>query len=160
MYVDWLLLSLRLFAVVVLYVFLAIAVYVIWLDLRSGVDGGSKLSPSHAPDSTAPVPIASVVMAAASSPAETPLREFGLVSQTRIGRAEDNDIVLADDCVSSRHAEVVFRDGNWWLNDLASRNGTLLNGAAIDSPVVLRHGDAIGVGNVVLNLNLKRDTES
>ena len=56
---------------------------------------------------------------------------FPLLPVTRIGRAEHNTIVLEDAFVSAEHALLTRREGQWWLEDLNSRNGTLLNDLAI-----------------------------
>ena len=67
-----------------------------------------------------------------------------------IGRAEANDLSLLNATLSRRHAEI-RRDGSGWvLADLASRNGTYLNGRRATQPQPLRAGDEIGVGDVVL----------
>ena len=64
----------------------------------------------------------------------------------KIGRAADNDLVLADFRVSRHHAEVRRRpEGTWEVVDLQSRNGTYLGGEAITS-ATLTDGDFIGVG--------------
>ena len=48
----------------------------------------------------------------------------------RIGCAKDNDIVINDDVVSAYHAELkIASDGETWLRDLNSQNGTFVNGA-------------------------------
>ena len=47
------------------------------------------------------------------------------------------------------------RDGEWWLTDLDSRNGTLLNGVPITKSVPLADGDVIGVGQVELKLEIE-----
>lgn len=49
-----------------------------------------------------------------------------------IGRGPDNDLVIDDPCVSLRHAAVSLREGTWWLKDLGSTNGTLVNGQRIE----------------------------
>ena len=49
----------------------------------------------------------------------------------RFGRDESCEIHLDDPMVSRRHAEVVHADGRWWVQDLGSRNGTLLNGKRV-----------------------------
>jgi len=49
----------------------------------------------------------------------------------RIGRDASCDVHLDDPLVSRRHASIEFADGLWWLNDLGSRNGTLLNGRRV-----------------------------
>jgi hypothetical protein len=54
--------------------------------------------------------------------------------RSRIGRSRDNDIVLADRdgaASSGHHAEAVRTDRQWWIHDLQSTNGTLLNGARV-----------------------------
>ena len=56
-----------------------------------------------------------------------PLSDDGV----QIGRRPQNDLVLADEKCSGRHAEVVFEDGGWVLRDLESRNGTLLDGKRV-----------------------------
>ncbi len=61
-----------------------------------------------------------------------------------IGRTRDQDITFDVDAVSRRHAEISQRSGSWWLQDLASKNGTFLNGSALGlEPVLLADGDTI-----------------
>ena len=52
-----------------------------------------------------------------------------------------------DLAVSSRHAIIERKGDVWWLRDLGSTNGTLLNGSAIASAVLLNPGDQITFGN-------------
>ena len=69
-----------------------------------------------------------------------PLR-MGLNS---VGRLPDNDVVIRDECVSRRHCAVlVHTDMRCELHDVASKNGTLLNGKKIGSPTRLQSGDQI-----------------
>jgi pSer/pThr/pTyr-binding forkhead associated (FHA) protein len=49
----------------------------------------------------------------------------------RIGRDEGCEIHLDDPMISRRHAEVSHDDGHWWIADLGSRNGTLVDGERI-----------------------------
>lgn len=69
-----------------------------------------------------------------------------------IGRLEGNALVLDDDYVSSEHALLAWREGRWWLSDVASTNGTFLNGQQVTRPVQVNWGDVIGVGGVRLRL--------
>ena len=67
-----------------------------------------------------------------------------------LGRAVDNDIVLANSSVSSRHAELhKTRDGGVKLIDLGSTNGTLVNGSRVVS-ANLRDGDVLEIAEVRL----------
>jgi len=45
----------------------------------------------------------------------------------RIGREDSCELHLDDPMISRRHAAVTFSDGRWWIEDLGSRNGTLVN---------------------------------
>jgi hypothetical protein len=77
---------------------------------------------------------------------------FPLLPVTRIGRAEYNTIVLEDAFVSAEHALLSRRENQWWLEDLNSRNGTLLNDLAITEPAVVSAGDVITIGSVKLKI--------
>ncbi|WP_027717229.1 FHA domain-containing protein [Desulfovirgula thermocuniculi] len=65
-----------------------------------------------------------------------------------MGRGEKNDLVLPDPFSSHEHAEVFFRNGQYWVRDLGSKNGTYLNGVRITRPTVLADGDSLRVGSV------------
>ena len=54
-------------------------------------------------------------------------------SVLRAGRLESLEIVLDDTSVSRRHAEIRSSDQGWQLRDLASTNGTFLNGIRLGS---------------------------
>ncbi len=61
-----------------------------------------------------------------------------------VGRLPDNDVVIRDECVSRRHcAVVIHHDMRCELHDVASKNGTLLNGKKIPGPTKIQSGDQI-----------------
>ncbi|WP_329193070.1 MULTISPECIES: FHA domain-containing protein [unclassified Streptomyces] len=65
----------------------------------------------------------------------------------RIGRAPDNDLVVDDLVVSRHHAELrALPDGTYEIADLASHNGTYLNGVPVDRARVA-DGDIVGIGH-------------
>jgi hypothetical protein len=70
-----------------------------------------------------------------------------------IGRSDGNVIALPkDEFASARHARVEpLRDG-LWIVDLGSRNGTFLNGAAVDGRERLQQGDLLRVGDTELRV--------
>ena len=67
-----------------------------------------------------------------------------------IGRAADADLVIDDPSISRMHTRLFVAEGRVVLSDLGSRNGTLLNGAAVSDPRVVAPGDVITVGKVTL----------
>jgi pSer/pThr/pTyr-binding forkhead associated (FHA) protein len=71
-----------------------------------------------------------------------------LVEETQtIGRAPENSIRLEDTSVSGRHAQIVVVGDNYYLKDVGSTNGTLVNGQPV-TEVQLRAGDRIRFGKV------------
>ncbi len=69
-----------------------------------------------------------------------------------IGRASDNDIVLQDPMVSKKHARVILQGNNYLVEDLASSNGTIVNGQKVSSQI-LNEGDRLYLGET--NLTFK-----
>ncbi len=75
-------------------------------------------------------------------------RRQGLRDRLSLGRADDNDLRLADRSVSRHHAVLFWTDGRWCIEDRASVNGTFVNGTRVPfgSTHPLRHGDRIRLG--------------
>ena len=79
---------------------------------------------------------------------------YVLLPITSIGRAASNTIVLPDGFASAEHALIIRRQGQWWLEDQGSRNGTLLNDVVVQKAAVISAGDVIAVGGTLLKLEL------
>jgi hypothetical protein len=69
-----------------------------------------------------------------------------------VGRHPTCDVVVANPSVSRRHAQLTFRDGVWVLQDLASTNGTSVNGERVGRST-LRAGDVISLGNQAIQID-------
>jgi sigma-B regulation protein RsbU (phosphoserine phosphatase) len=67
-----------------------------------------------------------------------------------IGRSSKSAIQIADGTVSKDHAEIHWIDGRPFIRDLGSRNGTRVNGAAVESGTPLMAGDRVEIGHVPL----------
>jgi hypothetical protein len=70
----------------------------------------------------------------------------------QIGRAEACQIRLSDTYVSSFHARIFSRDGEWFVEDLGSTNGTYLNQRRLTAPSAVRAGDKVKLGKTTLEL--------
>lgn len=81
-------------------------------------------------------------------------------SPLTIGRIPDNDVVLDDDAVSRRHAQVERRGESWFIVDVGSRNGTLHNEAELAREAALAHGDRIKIGSTIFKYLTGADAES
>jgi hypothetical protein len=69
---------------------------------------------------------------------------------TLIGRADDCHVQVADPLASRRHAQVRREPWRYVLEDLGSRNGTLVNGEMVDGSHHLQHGDTIHIATTPL----------
>jgi VWFA-related protein len=67
-----------------------------------------------------------------------------------IGRDADNTLVLRDAHVSRHHATVSLQDGQYWIEDLKSQNGTLLNGQVPIDRRQLEPGDQFVIGSATI----------
>jgi NADPH-dependent 2,4-dienoyl-CoA reductase/sulfur reductase-like enzyme/pSer/pThr/pTyr-binding forkhead associated (FHA) protein len=69
---------------------------------------------------------------------------------TRLGRDKENDIDLADIVISRQHAEIFPGPGGFYIRDLQSSNGVIVNQTKIDNPYRLSHGDRIVLGSSLI----------
>lgn len=73
-------------------------------------------------------------------------------SQITIGRADDSNLVITDDYASARHARLVPRGGQWYVEDLGSTNGTYLDRAKVTAPTPVPLGVPIRIGRTSIEL--------
>ena len=83
-------------------------------------------------------------------------KSFALLPITTLGRSSSNAIVVDDEYASALHATIVLEDGQWWIEDRESRNGTQLNDQRIQQPVALADGDEISIGRCRYRLILTK----
>jgi DNA-binding NtrC family response regulator len=75
-----------------------------------------------------------------------------------VGRAPPADLVVEDMTISRQHARFVYRDGHVEVEDLGSRNGTLVRGMRV-SHAQLRSGDDVRLGGVAISIHLRGGAE-
>jgi hypothetical protein len=71
-----------------------------------------------------------------------------------VGRAPDNDIIIGDPATSGRHCRIEVRNGAYWISDLGSTNGTLVNGEPIIDKQ-LENGDVISIGQNTIRFTVR-----
>ncbi|CAN5383129.1 hypothetical protein BH10BAC5_BH10BAC5_25540 [soil metagenome] len=74
-------------------------------------------------------------------------------NEVLIGRGNDNDIVANDGAVSTRHAKIFLDNGEAYIEDLRSSNGTFVNGRRIYGKTSINANDRINLGTYMLNTN-------
>jgi eukaryotic-like serine/threonine-protein kinase len=136
----------RALVLILLYTFLGGIAVLAWLDLRQ-----TRVGRAESAQVTTGARCIVLDGAGSGRPAGAALP---LATVSSVGRDLDNELILADATVSGRHAVVLRRDGVWWVEDLASTNGTFVNGSPVDPalPALLRSGDVVQFGAVRLRL--------
>ena len=75
-----------------------------------------------------------------------------------IGRENDCEIVIPDRQVSRRHVKIDRRAGKTYLQDLASKNGTCINGTPVKDEMEVKDGDLIQVALAAVFLYIASDS--
>ena len=126
----------------VLYLFLGWALWVLWRDLRAS--GGLK--------PTRRVPVEPIELREMDS---GQLYSF-VKSQVSLGRDPASELYIQNEAISARHALLSYHHGQWWVQDLGSKNGTFLNQHPVEEPLALADGDELQFGELVYEVKLSR----
>jgi hypothetical protein len=134
------LLLIRLAMAIALYGFLGWAIWILWRDIKRQDE----------------------LMASRRIPGLKLLRqvEVGEVShefskpELVVGRDQTCDLILDEKTVSAEHARFSYHHGNWWVEDLQSRNGTLLNLESLSTSAVVVSGDQLQLGQVIIRVEI------
>ncbi len=105
-----------------------------------------------------------------ANPAPTTDREFRLLWETReislgageniLGRDRKAVVWVDDPSVSRHHARILIAGPEARLEDLGSKNGTLLNGERIEGITILADGDEVQIGLATMTFRVLQETGS
>jgi pSer/pThr/pTyr-binding forkhead associated (FHA) protein len=147
---------LKLFLLALLYLFFLRVLRAVWTEVNprqpaEAVAGGPVAQPKRPPRRAGrggrSGPQLKVV-----EPAGLRGRTYPLTEELTLGRAAGCQVPLEDSYASQVHARVFHRDGNWYVEDLGSTNGTYLNRRRVAGPVVFKRRDRLQIGNTVLEM--------
>lgn len=150
---------LKYFLIALLWLFFLRVTRAVWAEVRMSDSPVASVIPERAPKA-ASAPTSSY----SSKPAKgmrlkvlEPLPQkdkiFTLDTETTIGRSMGCNIPLQNDTyVSHQHARIFQRDAKLWLEDTNSTNGTLLNGEKVSSPVSIKKGDRVKIGETIFEV--------
>ena len=133
----------RVLFLVLLYVFLYVIARALIRDLRQAArEPGTELGR----------------LVVVTSPSGEPAQgtSIGLDAITTLGRDVNNAIVVDDQFASAQHAVLTFRGRTWYVEDLASTNGTFVNGVQVENVSPLGYGDELQLGQVRMRLERPR----
>ncbi|HYD09205.1 MAG TPA: FHA domain-containing protein [Acidimicrobiales bacterium] len=145
---------LQLFVVALVWLFFLRVLRAVWVEVRSTGAGGTA-APSAKPNGgggrRAGVPRRKGLPRLVTvEPKERKGRVLDLKDEQTLGRAAGCTITLDDTYASQLHARVFTKDGQWFVEDLGSTNGTYLNAKRVSSPLAIKRGDRIKIGATVL----------
>ena len=154
---DTLLTILKFCFLALLYLFFMRVLRAVWAEMKNPPPAAAAAAPAPAP---APAParnwggggVKAGGRLRVIEPAETKGQTYELADELTVGRAGGCQITLDDTFVSQLHARVFRRDGQLWVEDLGSTNGTFLNRKKISAPVSMRKGDRLQIGKTVMEL--------
>ncbi|MEQ1786926.1 MAG: FHA domain-containing protein [Acidimicrobiales bacterium] len=86
------------------------------------------------------------------APPELKGRSYPVGEEITVGRAAGCQVTIDDTYASQLHARVFLREGQVYVEDLGSTNGTYLNRRKVTGPMQLQRGDKLQIGNTVLEL--------
>lgn len=141
---GWILLLLRILMAVSLYLFLGVAIYILWQNL--------KLQSNRITKHSAPP------LSLYQHDDEQIIDYHYTRPEITIGRDPACDCILNDGTVSAMHARLIYRQNQWWVEDLHSTNGTFLNQESVLAPLVVTSGDQLRCGQVVLSISVSHET--
>lgn len=154
---EGLLTVLRICLLVLVYLVMLRVLRILWLQTRppvvETVAAARAPSPAPRPPAEAPLPPGGVTRLVALAPPALAGRVWDLAGErVVVGRSPDCDLVLDDPRVSKRHAALSRRDGRWWIEDLGSTNGTVVDGRPLHAPTALTPGGRIELGGTMLEV--------
>lgn len=136
-----------------LYLFFFRVIRAVWTELREPRGAPTDLATGQGSEDGRRAPSTPVGSLSVVAPPERAGQTFRLGEELTVGRAAGCGVPLGDDTfVSQLHARVFHRDGEYFVEDLGSTNGTFLNDHKVAAPVALRPGDRLQVGKTVLEL--------
>ena len=147
MTLDVFLLILRLLLIVLLYLFLMQVVIAITRDLRK-----TTAIQEFGTGKAEPVLGHLIVVDSGPSQQIKPGASYNLLSQNTIGRGPTSDVLLSESFISGEHTRMWYRNGNWYVQDAGSTNGTFLNNQPAREALPARIGDIVQVGYIRFKL--------
>lgn len=139
-----LVLALRLLLAASLYAFLVWALVSLWREINQQ---GALLASRKIP------PISLVISRGDLAPQ---MRHFTQAEVT-VGRDPACECPVDDESISARHARLSYHHNQWWLEDLGSSNGTLLNKEKLVMPTVVISEDEFSCGTTRFTLAMAGD---
>ncbi len=147
---DTLLTILKFCFLAILYLFFIRVLRAVWAELRgvsAPAPAAAAPAPRRAPAPRGPWGNRNGTRLRVVEPADRRGSTYELGEELTLGRAGGCQVTIDDTYVSQLHARLFLREGQYYVEDLGSTNGTYLNGVPLSGPQPLHDGDRIRIGD-------------
>lgn len=138
---GWIFLGLRFGLALSLYAFLTGTIIIVWKEMQQQAKISTHKTIPH------------IHLSIINGKNGGDIQKFSL-SPVLIGRDPMCEFTVANETVSSNHAQLFFDKGQWWVEDLGSSNGTFLHEQPVEMKTVLTDGDRLRLGQVVIAISI------
>lgn len=156
-----------------LYLFLARVVRAVWVEIHAERGSLAERVRSGSEGANGPAPVATEATSSARErpaepkkarrdartlslkivePPERRGRTFPMTEEMTIGRAAGCAVSIEDPLISQLHARIFRRDGQYFIEDLGSTNGTFLNRKRVGGPIPIAANDRVSMGDTVVEV--------
>lgn len=153
-----------------LYLFLARVVRAVWVEIhaergslaervRSGNESNDSAAQTESVSSAREQPVEKksrrkvpMLHLKIVEPPERRGRTFEMADEMTIGRATGCAVSIDDPLISQLHARLFRRDGQYFIEDLGSTNGTFLNRKKVGGPIPVAVNDRLSMGDTVIEI--------
>ena len=149
---DELLNLLKLFLLLLLYLFFLRVLRAVWAEVNPPKAVAATAKPKRAARRATGTRRHGPLELRLIAPAELKGRSYPLGEEVTVGRAAGCQVTIDDTYASQLHARLFQRDGQVFVEDLGSTNGTYLNRRKVTGPMQIQRGDKLQIGNTVLEL--------
>ncbi len=132
----------RILIILSLYAFLFLAIYMIWKNIEVNSREISKIK------------IPKIILSIDDQ--DMNLTQEFTNPEVIIGRDPQCDLSISRETVSAHHARLSYHHKNWWIDDMLSTNGTILNEEQVKTATVLVDGDTVICGDVPITINIEQ----
>ncbi len=134
----------RLVLVIFSYIFLAWIVYTVFADLKNNITIRKEKN----------IPPIILISQIEDEKLTKRFRQAEII----LGRDPTADFPLKDETISLRHCKISYHNKQWWVEDLASTNGTSLNNDPIKRETILTNDDQLLLGKLEVLVRINQDT--
>ena len=136
----------------IIYLFIFSVIALIYMDIKKMNRSGDENGDEYPDEETAEEASAVLRTLKTKKSVECRMKAFYRIGEEPVvvGRGKNCDIVIPDMFLSVEHFHIWYEDGEWYIGDMGSKNGTFLNDKELKKVMPLNDGDEISFGGLAV----------